>query len=138
MSSAYKELLKGIETRLRAGIPLRDAVGGMAGEGKGRLHALAGALLSKIEDGGTLAEALGSLETPVPAGHAALIDAGESSGRLDETLAEIIADEKVLAEARRRLLQGLAYPLLICSLAFLLPFLYLVFQGRTAEYLLVQ
>ena len=110
----------------------------MAGEGKGRLHALAGALLSKIEDGGTLAEALGSLETPVPAGHAALIDAGESSGCLDETLAAIVAEEKILTEARRRLLQGLAYPLLICCLAFLLPFLYLVFQGRTGEYLLVQ
>ena len=138
MSSAYNELLKGIETRLRAGIPLRDAVGSMAAEGKGRLQDLAGALHSKIEDGGTLSEALSSLETRVPAGHAALIDAGESSGCLDETLAAIVAEEKILTEARRRLLQGLAYPLLICCLAFLLPFLYLVFQGRTGEYLLVQ
>ena len=138
MSSAYNELLKGIETRLRAGIPLRDAVGGMAADGGGRLGALAGALHLKIEGGGTLSEALGGLDTRVPAGHAALIEAGESSGRLDETLAEIIAEEKVLTEARRRLLQRLAYPLLICCLAFLLPFLYLVLQGRTGEYLLIQ
>ena len=138
MSSPYNELLKGIETRLRAGIPLRDAVGGMAADGRGRLGILACALHSKIEAGGTLSEALGALDTRVPAGHAALIEAGESSGRLDETLAEIIAEEKVLTEARRRLLQRLAYPLLICCLAFLLPFLYLVLQGRTGEYLLIQ
>ncbi len=138
MSSAYNELLKGIETRLRAGIPLRDAVGGMATDGKGQLRVLAGTLHAKIEAGGTLSEALATLDIRVPAGHAALIEAGESSGRLDETLTEIIAEEKVLAEAHRRLLQRLAYPLLICCLAFLLPFLYLVFQGHTGEYLLVQ
>ena len=138
MSSAYYELLKGIETRLKAGIPLRDALEGLETDGRGSLAALAGGLRSRIEAGATLAQALGDLPASTPPAHAALIDAGESSGRLDETLAEIIADEKVLAEARRRLLQGLAYPLLICSLAFLLPFLYLVFQGRTAEYLLVQ
>ena len=110
----------------------------MAADGGGRLGALAGALHLKIEGGGTLSEALGGLDTRVPAGHAALIEAGESSGRLDETLAEIIAEEKGLTEARRRLLQRLAYPLLICCLAFLLPFLYLVLQGRTGEYLLIQ
>ncbi len=138
MSSAYNELLKGIETRLRAGIPLRDAVGGMAADGGGRLGALAGALHLKIEGGGTLSEALGGLDTRVPAGHAALIEAGESSGRLDETLAEIIAEEKVLTDARRRLLQRLAYPLLICCLASLLPDIGLVLQGHTGEYLLTQ
>lgn len=138
MSSAYNELLKGIETRLRAGIPLRDAVEGLAADGKGRVAVLAAALFSKIEGGATLAEALGNLETRIPAGHAALIEAGESSGRLDETLTEIIAQEKVLTAARRRLLQRLAYPLLICCLAFLLPFLPLVLKGRTGEYLLIQ
>ena len=110
----------------------------MGRDGKGRLVALADALSSKIEAGSTFAEALASLETPVPAGHAALIAAGESSGRLDETLAEIIEEETVLRDARRRLMLRLAYPLVICCLASLLPFLYLVFTGRTGEYLLIQ
>ena len=138
MSSAYHELLKGIETRLKAGIPLRDAVAGLGRNGKGRLVALADALGSELEAGATLAEAFASLEAPVPAGHVALIDAGERSGRLSETLAEIIEEEKVLHDARRRLMLRLAYPLVIFCLASLLPFLYLVFQGRTGEYLLIQ
>ena len=138
MSSAYYELLKGIETRLKAGIPLRDALEGLEADGRGALAALAGALRSQIEAGATLAQALGDLPVSAPSAHAALVDAGESSGRLDETLADIIAEENILADARRRLQLRLAYPLLICCLAFLLPFLYLVFQGRTIEYLLIQ
>jgi type II secretory pathway component PulF len=138
LSSAYHELLKGIETRLKAGIPLRDAVAGLGRNGKGPLVALADALGSELEAGATLAEAFTSLGAPVPAGHVALIDAGESSGRLSETLAEIIEEETVLHDARRRLMMRLAYPLVICCLASLLPFLYLVFQGRTGEYLLIQ
>ena len=138
MSSAYYELLKGIETRLKAGIPLRDALEGLETDGRGSLAALAGGLRSRIEAGATLAQALGDLPASTPPAHAALIDAGESSGRLDETLADIIAEENILADARRRLQLRLAYPLLICCLAFLLPFLYLVFQGRTSEYLLIQ
>ena len=70
-----------IETRLKAGIPLRDAVEGLGRDGRGRLVALADALRSEIEAGATLAEAFASLEAPVPAGHVALIDAGERSGR---------------------------------------------------------
>ena len=57
MSSAYHELLKGIETRLKAGIPLRDAVEGLGRDGKGRLAALADALGSELGAGATLAEA---------------------------------------------------------------------------------
>ncbi len=139
MSSAYHELLKGIETRLKAGIPLRDAVEGLGRDGKGRLAALADALGSELGAGATLAEAFASLEASVPAGHVALIDAGESSGRLGETLAEIIEEETVLRDARRRLMMGLAYPLVICCLASLLPlFLSLVLWGRTGEHLLIQ
>ena len=128
MSSAYYELLKGIETRLRAGIPLRDALEGLEADGRGSLAVLAGALRSRIEAGASLAQALGDLPPSPPLAHAALIDAGESSGCLDETLADIIAEENILADARRRLQLRLAYPLLICCLAFLLTFLYLVFQ----------
>ncbi|MFP6632143.1 MAG: type II secretion system F family protein [Planctomycetota bacterium] len=138
MNSAYYELLKGIETRLKAGIPLRDSLEGLERDGRGALAALAGALRSQIEAGATLAQALGDLPASTPPAHAALIDAGESSGRLNETLADIIAEESILADARRRLQLRLAYPLLICCLAFLLPFLYLVFQGRIGEYLLIQ
>jgi type II secretory pathway component PulF len=138
LSSAYHELLKGIETRLRAGIPLREALEGLETDGTGPLAAFAGVLRSRIETGATLAQALGDLPASPPPAHAALIDAGESSGCLDETLADIIAEENILADARRRLQLRLAYPLLICCLAFLLPFLYLVFQGRTREYLLIQ
>ncbi|HBO51807.1 MAG TPA: hypothetical protein DD471_07480, partial [Planctomycetes bacterium] len=61
MNSAYYELLKGIETRLKAGIPLRDALEGLERDGRGSLAALAGALRSQIEAGATLAQALGDL-----------------------------------------------------------------------------
>lgn len=74
----------------------------------------------RLEDGATLSEAVRSLGSWAPEFDAALIEAGETSGKLDSTCRLLAQSYGERARLARQVLMGLAYPALIFHFAFLI------------------
>jgi general secretion pathway protein F len=111
---------------LKAGARLDDALELLASDTDiGRLHPVVAKIRAGILAGESFAEAVGEHPTLFPAIYVALVQVGESSGKLNHIL-ELIATERSRAEAlRRKLMDALQYPAFVllaagCVLTFFL------------------
>ncbi len=110
-----------LHTTLTAGIPLVAAVEGYVGQlTDGPLKTVLKGLVLNIQDGDGFAEALGKYPKVFPNLYVNLIGAGEASGQLEETLANLVSyledQEKIIADTK----QATVYPIVILSLVVLL------------------
>jgi general secretion pathway protein F len=96
---------------LKAGARLDDALELLASDTDiGRLHPIVAKIRAGILAGESFAEAIGKHPTLFPPIYIALVQVGESSGKLNQIL-EVIATERARAEAlRRKLTDALQYP----------------------------
>jgi len=137
VSKLYLEFLTGVRTQLHAGVPIKTALSNLSSHG--RAGRFAAEVLEHLERGKSFAESLANARSfRVPSPHVALIDAGETSGRLDDIVGKIRDDLERARESRSKIITRLLYPIVILCLAVLLPPLYLVLSGRADEYLRVQ
>jgi general secretion pathway protein F len=113
---------------LKAGARLDDALELLASDTDiGRLHPVVAKIRAGILSGESFAEAVGRHPALFPPIYIALVQVGETSGKLSQIL-ELIAAERARAEAlRRRLTDALQYPAFvllaaICVLTFFILF----------------
>jgi general secretion pathway protein F len=113
---------------LKAGARLDDALELLASDTDiGRLHPVVGQIRAAILAGESFAEAVGKHPALFPPIYVALVQVGETSGKLNHIL-ELIATERARAEAlRRKLTDALQYPAFVllaavCVLTFFILF----------------
>src|SRR5262249_53247860 len=113
---------------LKAGARRHDALALLASDTDiGRLHPVVGKIRAGILAGESFAEAIGKYPALFPPIYVALVQVGETSGKLNHIL-ELIAAERARAEAlRRRLTDALQYPAFVllaagCVLTFFMLF----------------
>ncbi|MSU49626.1 MAG: type II secretion system F family protein [Opitutus sp.] len=82
-----------------------------------RLRTLCGGLWEKISEGAPLSRAMAGFPTVFDPSITNLIQAGEATGSLNETLARMIAHLTEQRELRRQLLTALAYPVFMVTVA---------------------
>ena len=116
--SPYRELLIQLQSLLSSGVPVKEALASIAEEGSSK--PLAAVVLDAVESGKTLGEAMRE-QPAVPTVHAALICAGEESGKLVEILTGIITDLDKMLDAKRSLMRQAVYPVAVFGLVLLLP-----------------
>ncbi|MGE3308342.1 MAG: type II secretion system F family protein [Limisphaerales bacterium] len=88
----------------------------------------------RLEAGSTASEAFRSLGSFVPPFDLSLIEAGEQTGRIDRTCLALAQSYAARAALARQILMGLAYPILVFHVAFLiLPVQYLVALVRDGD-----
>ncbi|MGH7996306.1 MAG: type II secretion system F family protein [Opitutaceae bacterium] len=82
-----------------------------------RLHRLSAALWEQLSEGSPLSRAMSAQEDVFDGATINLIQAGEATGSLNETLARIIAHLTERREVQRQLLAALAYPVFMVVVA---------------------
>lgn len=122
-----------------AGIPLPAALESQRQRAtRASLRTALSTLVTSLQDGNSFNAALQRLPDWLPPFDAALLRAGEESGRLPETFASLAAQYRDRARLARTLLISLAYPLLVLHVALLIfPVQHLqqlVLQGNGAGY----
>jgi type II secretory pathway component PulF len=116
------ELASYLSALARAGLPMAAGVRALAGDlPAGQLPAALNTLAARLESGHSLESALDALGPGLPAHVRHLMVAGARSGRLAETLDELLAHERTMDDMGRWLWQSVAYPAML--LAFLVVWL---------------
>jgi type II secretory pathway component PulF len=82
-----------------------------------RLRALCGGLWELISEGAPLSRAMSQFGTVFDSATVNLVQAGEATGSVNDTLARLIAHLTEQKELRRKVLAALAYPVLIMAVA---------------------
>jgi type II secretory pathway component PulF len=82
-----------------------------------RLRQLCGGLWERLSEGATLSRAMGDFPRVFDEGTVNLIQAGEATGSLNDTLSRLIAHLTEQKELQRRLLTALAYPVFMVFVA---------------------
>ncbi len=120
------ELTSKMADLVRAGLPLAPGLRAMAdemprGPGRGsRLAAMLRAIAGQLDAGGSLEDAFASRQGRFPRHFYALILAGIRSGRLAESLEELVSIQRQTMELRRRVRLTMAYPALLIAFSVLL------------------
>lgn len=104
-------------TMVRAGLPLRVALESLVESGRGRLRGVATSVLRDVEAGRSLHEALGRVPGAFDTIHIALIRSAELTGRLDEVLGRLAADEERRVKVEGKVRSALAYPAFVLMVA---------------------
>lgn len=91
------------------------------------LRALSGALWERLSEGAPLSRAMADFPEVFDPETINLIQAGEATGSLNDTLARIIAHLVEQRELRRELLAALAYPVFMVFVAFFVILFFLFF-----------
>lgn len=133
---SYLQFLKDLKSLLAAGAPIKEALSSLAL--RARPNSYADQLCRAVGVGSSLGEAMGHLVPPVPAEHAAMVTAGEASGKLVEVLEMVLREVETRREYRRALLSQVAYPLTMLLLVAILPPIFLIFAGKTQAYVTIQ
>lgn len=92
-----------------------------------RLRALSAGLWERISEGAPLSRAMAAQPAVFDPSITNLIQAGEATGSLNDTLARLISHLTEQRELRRQLLSALAYPLFMVAVAFGVIVFFLVF-----------
>lgn len=118
----------------RAGLPLDRALGVVGRVAQApAARRLAQALQEDVRGGASLSEALAAREGAFDAFHVSMVRAAEAAGRLGEGLERLAAHEESRLQLRSRIVQALAYPMLLALVAgasLLLIVAYVVPQFR--------
>jgi type IV pilus assembly protein PilC len=93
--------------------------------------------LTELADGATFSQAIQLIPGWLPTFDAALLEAGEQSGRLDKSMSLLADFYEERARNARQMLSDLAYPVMLLHFAiFILPFPQLFLTGDVGAYLL--
>jgi len=131
-----------LATMLQAGLPLRSALEAAAPESNRSMHRILPRLQREVAAGSTLHEAVTLFPKYFPNLHAALLRAGEVSGRLDEVVERLARDEEQQVKLETKLRSAMTYPAFVmvaavCILVFvvlvILPTFVTLFQSLNVQ-----
>ncbi|MCZ6788045.1 MAG: type II secretion system F family protein [Planctomycetota bacterium] len=130
MSDRYRNLYAGLAALLRSGIVLERAVHSLRQNGTIK-EPMGSALAGSVASGSPLSIALAECAPGVTPEELALVEAGEATGRLEETLDKVAEIRENRAEQRRRFFVAARYPIaLFHAAALLMPIARLGFKGE--------
>lgn len=103
---------------VRAGIPLELGLRRLSATVSGRLGTLADRLVTRMESGQTLSQAIEKEGAAVSPLYAAVVEAGLRSNRLPEAMESLVGFGRLLQEVQRRVRLALLYPLVVAVVAY--------------------
>jgi len=128
-----------ISTMLTAGLTLPQALEQTQKNSPHALRPQIRRLLRCLEEGYTFTEAVAQLGRWMPSFDAALLEAGETSGRLDQSFRLLSTYYTERARMARQTIGDLLYPLFILHFAaFLFPFITWFTSGNTVAFILTE
>ncbi len=132
-----------LATLATAGLPLEEALAALSeADAEPRTRAIVAQLRARVTEGQSLAAALGEFPDSFDAVFRASVEAGESSGRLDQALTRLADDTESRESLNRSVWMALAYPLLLTVVAlsvvsgllvYVVPQVVAVFQNLRQE-----
>ncbi len=111
---------------VRAGVPLEKGLRDLGDDLPGRLGRLARRIAERMDRGEPLADVFAREPQSFPPIYRAVVEAGLKSGRLAVALESLAGTSRRLVDARRIVLVGLLYPLLVFLVAWGLFVLFVV------------
>ncbi len=139
---AQKELVAfthQLATLLQAGVPLVECLDILSSQGENpTFQSLVIQIRDAVEGGSTLVESFGKFPAVFPAFYLNMIEVGEATGQLDDSLNQLAQYLEKQARLRSRIVSGLAYPALLVGVAlvvlvFLLVWVVPMFSGLFKE-----
>ncbi len=117
-----------LATMLAAGIPLLRALNILAGQfEKGALRRQLADIALLIEGGSSFAEALEAKPDFFPPMMSGMVEAGEKGGILDQAMNRLADHYEKQHDLEEKIRSATAYPLLICTVAFVVVLIMIVF-----------
>ncbi len=109
-----------LATLIRAGVPLLECLDILSGEAENStLQQVVTRIRQDVTGGTLLAHALRNYPTIFHEFYRSMVEVGESTGRLDESLAQLAVYLDKHAQLRAKIFSGLAYPALLVFVAML-------------------
>ena len=127
-------------TLIRAGVPLLECLDILGTEGENQAwQPVVSHIRAEIEQGALLAQSLGHFPTIFHEFYRRMVEVGETTGRLDESLSQLAVYLDKQAQLRAKILSALAYPALLVTVAmtvfvFLLIWVVPLFSGLFKEF----
>lgn len=127
-------------TLIRAGVPLLECLDILGTEGANPAwQPVLGRIRTDVEQGALLAEALGHFPNIFQEFYRRMVEVGETTGRLDESLSQLAVYLDKQAQLRAKIVSALAYPALLVTVAltvlmFLLVWVVPLFSGLFQEF----
>jgi len=127
-------------TLIRAGVPLLECLDILGTEGENPAwQPVVGRIRADVEQGALLAEALGHFPNIFQEFYRRMVEVGETTGRLDESLSQLAVYLDKQAQLRAKIISALAYPALLVTVAltvfvFLLVWVVPLFSGLFQEF----
>ncbi len=108
-----------LATLIRAGVPLLESLDILGAEVENPVwHPIIKRIYLDVEQGALLAQALGSFPEVFHDFYRHMVQVGETTGRLDESLAQLALYLDKQAQLRTKIISALAYPTLLVTVAF--------------------
>ena len=108
-----------LATLIRAGVPLLECLDILGAEVENPAwHPILKRIYLDVEQGAFLAKALGSFPEVFHDFYRRMVEVGETTGRLDDSLAQLALYLDKQAQLRAKILSALAYPALLVTVAF--------------------
>ena len=109
-----------LATLIRAGVPLLECLDILSSETENStLHQVVKRIREDVEGGTLLAHALKIYPTIFHEFYRSMVEVGETTGRLDESLAQLAVYLDKHAQLRAKIFSGLAYPALLVTVAMM-------------------
>ena len=109
-----------LATMIRAGIPLEESLRALGEQvGKSSLQSVIAGVRAQVMDGMPLHAALGYYPRVFPELYRVMVEAGETSGRLEEVLDRLATYTEERQQLRQKLSVALIYPCLVTTVAVL-------------------
>jgi type IV pilus assembly protein PilC len=127
-------------TLIRAGVPILECLDILGTEAENSAwQPVVSRICADVEQGALLAEALGRFPTIFHEFYRNMVEVGESTGQLDESLSQLAVYLEKQAQLRAKIVSALAYPALLVTVAltvlvFLLVWVVPLFSGLFQEY----
>jgi type IV pilus assembly protein PilC len=127
-------------TLIRAGVPLLECLSILGTETENSAwQPVVGRIGADVEQGALLAEALGRFPTIFHKFYRSMVEVGETTGQLDESLSQLAVYLEKQEKLRAKIISALAYPALLVTVAltvlvFLLVWIVPLFSGLFQEY----
>ena len=102
----------------KSGMPIGDCVRMLHQRSEeANLKKISGDIWQHISEGHTLASAMRQHQNLFEPSAPALVEAGEATGNLVDVLAELIQQIEARMSLRKKIIEGLSYPALLCTMA---------------------
>jgi type IV pilus assembly protein PilC len=127
-------------TLIRAGVPILECLNILGTETENSAwQPVVSRICADVEQGALLAKALGRFPTIFHEFYRNMVEVGETTGQLDESLSQLAVYLEKQAQLRAKIVSALAYPALLVTVAltvlvFLLVWVVPLFSGLFQEY----